>query len=143
VSTERAAATFSELRLTCPADRERPKTIRRAVVAFLGVFDVPPTLCDDVATAVGEALINVVEHAYAGARPGPVEITAHFGSTETLVVEVRDRGTFKSGPEAAERGFGLRVIEAIAGRVSIDVTRGTCIRMEFATSGRDVHSLNI
>lgn len=123
----------SLLHLTCRTDRGRPKAVRHAVEAFLNVFDIAEDARTDISTAVGEALINVVEHAYAPGDAGVIDLTARFTTPDTLVVEVRDDGSFKeSSGQGGARGFGLHVIEAIAERVSIERDPGTCVTMQFA-----------
>jgi anti-sigma regulatory factor (Ser/Thr protein kinase) len=89
---------------------------------------------DDVTTAAGEALSNVVEHAYPQRGEGAaarMELLARIDSRGTLVVDVCDRGTFIFRDPLPERGFGLRIIRAIARRVSIETADGTRVRMTF------------
>ena len=127
------SAALSELHLWCPAARERPKSIRHAVDAFLVVLDIEGEARDDILTAIGEALINAVEHAYGGGKPsGSIEIFARFGDDGLFYVDVVDDGRFIDRTQREGRGFGLRVIEAIALRLSIDVDAGTRVQMVFS-----------
>ena len=123
---------LSELHLWCPANRQRPKAIRHAMDAFLEVLDVASDARDDILTAIGEALINAVEHGYSDRTPGSLELFARFADDDLLYVDVVDNGRFIKRPQREGRGFGLRVIEAIAVRLSIDADHGTRVQMVFS-----------
>ena len=89
---------------------------------------------DDVTTAAGEALANIVEHAY---RRSPesaeryLQLLAKIDGAGTLSLVVSDGGTFIERPPVKGRGFGLRIMRAIAGSLYIDTSEGTRIRMTF------------
>jgi serine/threonine-protein kinase RsbW len=121
----------SFLRLNCPARPESAKPIRHAVAAFLAVFDLDPDFSDDVLTATGEALANAIEHAYAGTDPADVEIHAAYEESRRLLIEVYDRGRFIERDRQPNRGFGIRIVKAIAADVRIDTDDGTTVSMEF------------
>ena len=87
---------------------------------------------DDILTAVGEALANAVEHAYEGVEENEVELFARLERDDTLAVDVFDRGTFIDRPPRAGRGFGMRIVEAIAKAVTVDVDDGTHVHMIFS-----------
>jgi anti-sigma regulatory factor (Ser/Thr protein kinase) len=124
----------SELRLCCPAHARYVSQIRHALGAFLAALEFDRGACDDVTTAAGEALANAVEHAYAN-RPldseCDLELRARLKPSGTLSVDVSDRGTFIRRKPIAGRGFGLRIIRAVATEMNIDTSEGTCIRMRF------------
>jgi anti-sigma regulatory factor (Ser/Thr protein kinase) len=123
----------SELRLNCLARREAARPMRHAVAAFLaaaGYADREAT--DDVLTAVGEALANAVEHAYAeGGTNDEIELVAQLNREGTLAVDVYDRGTFVERALRPGRGFGLRIVKAIAKDVVVETGNGTHVRMIF------------
>ena len=125
----------SELRLRCLARPQRAKTLRHALGAFLTALDVNAEIAVDVLTAVGEALANVIEHAYDAGRPfpGEIELVARAGDPPgTLCIDVFDRGRFIQPRARPGRGFGLRIVRAIARDVSIDASDiGTHVRMLF------------
>jgi anti-sigma regulatory factor (Ser/Thr protein kinase) len=124
----------SELRLHCPAQSRYVPHIRHALAAFLEALQFDRSLRDDVTTAAGEALANVVEHAYArspGTKVRDVQLLARLDSGGRLCVDVSDRGEFIRRKPLPGRGFGLRIIRAIARRMSIDTSRGTCVSMTF------------
>jgi anti-sigma regulatory factor (Ser/Thr protein kinase) len=121
-----------ELRINCIARREAARPIRHAVAAFLAASGkVDRDVRDDILTAVGEALANAVEHAYEGVEANEVELFARLESSDTLAVDVFDRGTFISRGPRPNRGFGMRIVEAIAQAVTVNVEDGTHVRMIF------------
>jgi serine/threonine-protein kinase RsbW len=121
----------SYLRLNCLARPESAKPIRHAIAAFLAVFDLDPDFKDDVLTATGEALANAIEHAYVGADPADIELHAAYEDRVKLSVDVYDRGQFIERERQPNRGFGIRIVRAIASDVRIDVDGGTRVHMEF------------
>jgi len=120
----------AELRLSRIAQPAAIKALRHAFVAFLRANEVSEDCAADIATAVGEALANSAEHAYGDTRSGTVEIYARI-EPESLIVEVSDGGVFVERPRREDRGFGLRIINAVARTVSIERSSGTCVRMVF------------
>lgn len=124
---------FSELRLNCVAHPASASPMRHAVAAFLAAAGrVDEDTCDGILTAVGEALANVVEHAYSGVTQNDVELVARLES-DSLAVDVFDHGTFAEHEPVSDRGFGLRIMRAIARSVTIDIGNGTHVRMVFST----------
>jgi|HubBroStandDraft_6_1064221.scaffolds.fasta_scaffold00945_17 serine/threonine-protein kinase RsbW len=124
----------SELRLRRPAQSQYIAPIRHALAAFLEALQVDRELRDDVTTAAGEALANVVEHAYArssGRAARSVQLIARCKDGGKLLVDVSDQGSFIRRKPLPGRGFGLRIIRAIARHISIDTSRGTCVSMTF------------
>jgi serine/threonine-protein kinase RsbW len=104
--------------------------------AFLAAVDVDVARVEDVLTAVGEALANVVEHAYAQSGASVMELLAQTDDA-ALWIDVVDYGHFLERPPRPNRGFGLRIVRAIAREVSIDVTEsGTRVRMLFDLRGK-------
>ena len=71
-----------------------------------------------------------VEHAYTASK-NEVELFARLENGTTLAVDVFDRGTFIERPPRPGRGFGLRIVEAIAQSVTVTVDNGTHVRMIF------------
>lgn len=120
-----------ELRLSSPARADRPKTLRHALAAFLAAVPLDAESTEDILTAVGEALANAVEHAYDGRDSGTVELFARTDDDATILVEVTDNGTFIERERAQDRGFGLRIIRAIASAVAVERDGGTKVRMTF------------
>jgi anti-sigma regulatory factor (Ser/Thr protein kinase) len=119
------------LRLELRAIDSTPGAMRRALSSFLAALKIPEDRCIDIVTASGEALANAVEHAYRANDIGGIELNATMERSDSLTVEVIDRGAFVEPTQQLHRGFGLRIVRAVAQSVSIDTTEGTAIRMTF------------
>ena len=120
-----------ELRLTSAASADRPKPLRHALAAFLTALQLDAEAREDVLMAVGEALANAVEHAYDGRALGTVELFARTDAEARLLVDVSDTGTYVDRERTVDRGFGLRIIRAIARAVSVERDGGTRVHMVF------------
>jgi serine/threonine-protein kinase RsbW len=126
---------YSELRINRVARPEVARPIRHAVAAFLAASGrVDDDRSDDILTAVGEALANVVEHAYEGRDENEIELLARLEPNDTLAVDVFDRGTFIERAPRPNRGFGMKIVKAIAQNVTVDIGDGTHVRMIFTLS---------
>lgn len=122
----------SELRICRAGCRDAARPLRHALDAFLHALKIEQTRREDIIVAVGEALSNAVEHGNPAGAVGTVELYAHTQGASTLIVEVFDRGSFIERAEGTPgRGFGLRIVRAIARAVSIDTADGTRISMVF------------
>jgi serine/threonine-protein kinase RsbW len=127
------SARSSELRLRCPAESRYVAPVRRALAGFLQALEFERQRLEDVTTAAGEALANIVEHAYASGVPADqryLELHAKLERAK-LSVEVSDNGTFITRTPLPGRGFGLRIIRAIAKQLTIDTSSGTRVCMTF------------
>jgi len=123
---------YSELRINRLARRDAARPMRHAVAAFLEAAGcVDQEASDDILTAVVEALANAVEHAYEGVAENQVELFARLENDNTLAVDVFDRGTFINRAPRPGRGFGMRIVEAIAQAVTVNVEDGTHVHMIF------------
>jgi anti-sigma regulatory factor (Ser/Thr protein kinase) len=123
---------YSELRINRLARRDAARPMRHAVAAFLEAAGcIDQEVNDDVLTAVGEVLANAVEHAYEGVEENEVELFARLERDNTLAVDIYDRGTFINRAPRPGRGFGMRIVEAIAQAVTVNVDDGTHIHMIF------------
>lgn len=127
------------LELSLAATPSNIRTARVAVGEAAAEHVESDRLVDDVRLCVSEAVTNVVRHAY-GTKRGAVEVVVEREGDE-LVVAVRDEGM---GLTASRRrgkpeGFGLKIIDKVASRHTIESApkTGTEIRMVFAldTSG--------
>lgn len=129
----------SQLRLRCPADSQNVAPVRRALAAFLRALDCEAREVEDITTAAGEALANIVEHAYARSAAKNdryMELRARRDARGELAVEIADGGAFRKRRRSTPgRGFGLRIIRAIAKKLTVDTsaTKGTRLRMRFAS----------
>lgn len=79
-------------------------------------------------------MANVVEHAYSrGPKTslGHIELRAKLLSDGKLSIDVFDDGSFVERRPLPGRGFGLRIIRAVAGQLTIETEEGTRVRMTF------------
>jgi len=120
----------SELRLNRVAHEDVARPMRHALRAFLIALELDANFYEDILTATGEALANAVEHAYHASAPGNVELYADFEG-DVLTIDVADGGTFIDRERRPGRGFGLRIVRAIARTVSIETHGGTRVHMVF------------
>ena len=123
----------SELRLRCPAESPYVALVRHALTAFLVVLQMDRRRLEDVTMAAGEALANIIEHAYAGgvASEAYLELRACVSGDGRLSIDVSDAGAFITREPLPGRGFGLKIIRAIAAELQIDTSRGTHLHMTF------------
>jgi anti-sigma regulatory factor (Ser/Thr protein kinase) len=122
------------LTLERPAHVHSAKPMRHALTAFLSALDVPEIDQVDVITAVGEALANAVEHAYRESEVRDVSLRARLDADGTLAVDVVDGGRHAPAVQQIDRGFGLRIMRAIAQSIKLDAADGTALRMFFKLS---------
>lgn len=128
-----------ELRLRAPAQSRNVAPLRHALAAFLEALHFDRNLRDDVTTAAGEAMANVVEHAYAACAKNitrDLQLLARVKRGGTVCVDISDHGSFLRRKPVPGRGFGLRIIRAIAGRMVISTSEGTCVSMTFQARPR-------
>jgi anti-sigma regulatory factor (Ser/Thr protein kinase) len=121
----------AQLHVTSRADPEAPRPLRHVLASLLTALNVEDPRRGDIVLAVGEALSNAVEHAYAGREAGTVELTAQTSEGGTLIVEVADRGHFIAREGSPDRGFGLRIVRNIARDVVVKNDDGTRVTMTF------------
>jgi hypothetical protein len=117
-----------------PAILDASRPMRHALAAFLAALEVSEADQIDVITAVGEAIANSVEHAYRGSYVGDVSLRARLDSDGTLAVDVVDSGRHTPAVQQIDRGFGLRIMRAIAQSIRMDATDGTALRLFFKVS---------
>ncbi|WP_158894108.1 SpoIIE family protein phosphatase [Amycolatopsis anabasis] len=125
------------LRLDVAATPDQLAVVRRALHEWLTGLRVDQEDAVGVQLAVGEAVANVVEHAYRGREPGRVLINADLLPEGRLGFEVRDHGGWRDADlvESAHRGRGLQFIRASMDDVRLDRTpEGTSVRMTLRPS---------
>jgi anti-sigma regulatory factor (Ser/Thr protein kinase) len=123
----------SELRLFQVAQTRSVAPLRHALFGFCEALRLRGDAVDDIITAAGEALANAVEHAYKHqpSQSPTVELHARFDRGD-LAVDIVDRGKFVEHEPLPWRGFGLRIMRAIAQRMTVDTSDGTRVCMHFA-----------
>ncbi|MGQ0573381.1 MAG: SpoIIE family protein phosphatase [Pseudonocardia sp.] len=99
------------LQLVLPAHSAQLRRMRRAVAAWTELAGLDARVADDLQLALGEAVANVVEHAYPAGAPGTVEIELRHEAGAAACVRVRDSGVWR--PPPADRGFRGRGLDLI------------------------------
>ena len=84
-----------------------------------------------VMVAVGEACANAAEHAYRGAEPGPIRISADIDVDGVLTVTVRDEGSWRPPDrDPGDRGRGLLIMRQLVDTVVLDeAEQGTTVTL--------------
>jgi anti-sigma regulatory factor (Ser/Thr protein kinase) len=117
-----------------------------AVETLCATAGFPPERCDDIRTAVLEALSNAMTHAHRS-RPDLLILVRARVAGSSLVVEIRDQGR---GPAAIPpppdlerklagtehpRGWGIHLMRMLASEVEFRVTpRDNTLRLRFDTA---------
>ena len=120
-----------ELSIERAALPENVAPMRHAVSSFLMALGVTDTVRLDVVTALGEAVANVIEHAYSSECRGHVKVIVRLEEDATVTVAVIDAGKFVVRKKRPDRGFGLRIIRAVAHAFELDTQAGTTVNMRF------------
>jgi integral membrane sensor domain MASE1/GAF domain-containing protein/anti-sigma regulatory factor (Ser/Thr protein kinase) len=101
--------------------------LRRDVRAWFEPTGVAAAESEEMLVAIGEAVANAIEHAYAGRAHGPVEIElqrseADGSGAARVCAVVRDHGTWRPPSNDMTRGRGIHLMRAFCPEV--DVRRG-------------------
>jgi serine/threonine-protein kinase RsbW len=120
------------LRLRRPARAVELRSIRRDVERWAERTGIPADVVVDLQLALGEAVANGIEHAYAQDAPGVVEIELALRDDEGVTVRVVDHGRWRPVPATSgNRGRGLQMIERLAARFHVRAgTTGTEVCFE-------------
>ena len=114
--------------------------LRHEVVAYAEQLGADPGTSQSVALAVGEALNNVVMHAYVDSDTGPVHIQAWEDPRGRLVVDIADEGIgMVPRPDSPGLGLGLPLMAQMADDVHVATRQegpGTMVSLRFTLSGR-------
>jgi anti-anti-sigma factor len=105
--------------------------IRRRLGAWLAELGMGEQDRVGVMVAVGEACANAAEHAYRGAEPGPMSVTARVDVDGVLTVTVRDHGSWRPpNRDPGDRGRGLLIMrQLVDGVVLEEEARGTTVTL--------------
>ncbi|MGR7024703.1 SpoIIE family protein phosphatase [Geodermatophilus sp. URMC 62] len=130
---------------TLPADPARLARVRRTVTTWARAAGLSEDGVDDLQLALGEALANAVEHAYAASGgAGRCEYRLARTADGSVDVCVRDEGVWRPVPaDPGHRGRGLELISALATDVEVARTTdprgvegaGTTVRFRFVPAG--------
>ena len=128
---------FSETRV---AHAVNVPALRRAVVAFAEVQGATPMALGSIGLAVGEALNNIVIHAYRDdLAPGSMTVDAHRELAHLAVAVIDDGRGFEPRAHRPGLGFGMPVIASLAATLWVFAADtsdrpGTIVLMGFALS---------
>jgi serine/threonine-protein kinase RsbW len=103
---------------TIASDPAQLAVLRRALRAWLEEAGVGEADRQEVLLAIGEALTNAIEHAYASSS-GEVRLDARLTAPDELVLTVRDHGRWLDRPSHPDRGRGLRVMQAVVDELDL------------------------
>ncbi|HKY68573.1 MAG TPA: SpoIIE family protein phosphatase [Acidimicrobiales bacterium] len=109
------------LHITIPAVATSLVLVRTALRRWLSPLGVSERTAFDVMLAVGEAMANVVAHAY-GPRGGTMDVDLSYSGGD-IVATIRDTGRWRL-PRGTNRGRGLNIMEKCAAEVVVDTTEG-------------------
>ncbi len=113
-----------------PAVPESLSAVRREVEGWGRRSGLGEDQLDDLQLAVGEAVANAAEHAYAGREPGRVRYRLEVVAGGGVRVEVADDGEWRPPGDPGFRGRGLMVIGGLGQHVTVehDEQPGTRVR---------------
>jgi len=113
--------------LTVSAEPSVLPLVRQALKRLTNAFGLTEDRAFALQVAVGEAVNNVIEHAY-GTAAGTLRVRTRR-QEDSLVVEVEDHGRWR--PERAEgRGYGIPLMRTLVDSVEVDSTpSGTLVRL--------------
>jgi signal transduction histidine kinase/DNA-binding response OmpR family regulator len=116
-----------EFVLQLPADPTRLSVLRRRLQDFLTGLGVPGNDIFDLTVAVSEAAANAIEHPVEPAEP-VITIEASVDD-ESVLVTVRDTGSWRPATSAGFRGRGLVLIGALSELSVARTETGTAVTL--------------
>jgi anti-sigma regulatory factor (Ser/Thr protein kinase) len=124
-----------DVRLSFSAVPQAVPIARRTLLRYIERIGLGDDERYAVITAVGEALANAVEHAYAQ-RPGIVRLAAQR-SAGSLCVTIEDDGCWKLPVRSEERGRGLPIMRSLMDAVEVSTASShTTVALTLYTSPR-------
>ena len=121
------------LQVEVPAVATSLVLVRSAVRRWLSAVGVADRDEFNVMLAVGEAMANVVSHAY-GPSGGMIDVDLSYTAGD-ITATIRDTGRWRL-PRGENRGRGVNIMEKCADEVSVDTTEaGTEVRLRFHLGG--------
>jgi anti-anti-sigma factor len=115
------------------ARADQLSVVREAMRSWLASAGVGEGDTEILVLAAGELCANAVEHAYAGAPDGSVEVGLGREAGGALTLVVRDRGRWRPPPaDAGNRGRGLGIVRALMHVVDVDEgAEGTTVSVRY------------
>jgi serine/threonine-protein kinase RsbW len=110
-----------------PSEPRALADLRSALRAWLRADGVAAEDVDAVVLACSEIAGNAIEHAYRTSE-GSVHVLGDRDA-DAVVVEIRDRGSWRAPGAPGGRGRGLQIVEHVMDDVRVDRGRGTTVIM--------------
>lgn len=130
-----ALPSSAPLSFALPAAPENLRRVRHAVRIYAERVGFPPRRVEEIVAAVGEAALNIVEHAYRG-ETGEVAVDAILRDS-TLTVSIRDTGEWRPVQERG-RGRGRRLMEGFADSVeTVAGPAGTKVELRWTLTEKE------
>jgi len=126
---------FSETRAAYAAN---VPVLRRALISFAKAQGTPARTLAHIGLAVGEALNNIVMHAYRDELdPGCMTVNAHRELTHLAVAVIDDGRGFEPRSDSPGLGLGMQVMATLAATMSVAPAHtsdrpGTVVLMSFS-----------
>jgi serine phosphatase RsbU (regulator of sigma subunit)/anti-sigma regulatory factor (Ser/Thr protein kinase) len=118
---------LEQFALTLPAIPSSIPLVRQTLRQIASDLRIDQHQAFNLQVAAGEAMMNVIEHAYQTAR-GTLSVRG-WREGERFLIEVEDRGKWRE-PRPGRRGRGLAMMRALADTVEVDERPdGTRVRM--------------
>lgn len=134
-----ATTPVDRLDMTFPATPPSAPLVRQALRALATGVRIPEDKLFAMQVAVGEALNNVIEHAY-GVSPGTVRLKAWTVGSQ-LVIDITDSGRWRPKRDDRRdegRGRGIAIMRGLMDGVEILAEEAsTTVRLTIALSGDD------
>lgn len=112
--------------LRLPAAPASAAVARRLAMRYARIAKLDPQRTFDLTIAVGEAVANAVEHAYRGTH-GDFVLRLSWVDGKVFG-EVEDLGTWRTSKPTAERGRGLKILQATTAGLAVNRSdRGTTV----------------
>ncbi len=132
-----SATPLETLDLVVASQPANARVIRQSLRRFAAGVGLDELRTTSFLVACGEAISNVIEHAY-GIAEGPLLLRA-FREEEDIIVNVKDRGRWRA-PRPEGRGRGLPLMNALMDKVEVERDQtGTTVslRMSLAEGAHD------
>jgi PAS domain S-box-containing protein len=118
------------------ADATSARGLRHQFGDWIADYHLGSEVESDLGLALGEALANAVEHAYAVREPGTIEVHA-ANSDGDLRVSVRDYGRWRPPHDDPTRGRGFALMRQLVDDVTINTAaNGTTVELRYRVRTR-------
>lgn len=130
---------LEQFTLTLPAIPSSIPLIRQTLRQVVNDLRIDPDQAFSLQVAVGEAIMNAIEHAYPALR-GNIAVRG-WRESDRFLVEVEDRGRWRP-PRPGSRGRGLAMMQALTEALDVDQgPDGTRVRLAILLRGPHVRTM--